>query len=129
MAAAVTLALAAYLALVLLIARCCGINDRLDPETPMTPQDIIETAEGARGALGRVESTCLKLLSHETRQSEGQIQIARAMADLEQYQGLLISYAAALTTPPPYYPGNLESDIAAARAVGEQGGQNSARGD
>lgn len=115
-AAATLLAIVAYLALVLLVARCCGINSRLDPEpTAMTDNDIHQAAEGAVHALRRVAHTCQGMRTQEIPQQEGRALIERAYADLAEYQGMLVSYAATLTTPPPYYPGHLESDLAAAR--------------
>lgn len=122
-AALATLAL--WLLAGLVVARCCGLNQRLNPpqeQTPMPlrPRDISEAIESAQAALTRIERACLLLLSHEITQAEGRADLERAYADLADYTGLVVAYAGTLTTPPPYYPGNLTADLAAARLMAGQ---------
>lgn len=102
----------------LVLARCCGINQRLEPK-PMSlrPKDISEAIESAQAAMSRIERACLLCLSGEITQTEARADLERAYADLAEYNGLVLAYAGTVTTPPPYYPGNLTTDLAAARLI------------
>ena len=120
LSAALALLLAAWIAAGLLVARCCGINQRIDPPQeptpmPLTPNDINEATDHAAGALARIETLCLALLSGAIPQAEGRAELERAYADLAEYQGLLIAYASTLTLPPAYYPGSLKANVCTRR--------------
>lgn len=99
--------LALWLLAGLLVARCCGLNPRLDPPMPIRPADISEAIESAQAAMGRIERTCLLLLGQQITQTQARTDLERAYADLAEYTGLVVAYAGTLTTPPPYYPGHL----------------------
>jgi hypothetical protein len=86
----------------------------------LKPADISEVIEAAHAAMTRIEKNCLGLLSGAVTQSDGRAELERAYADLADYTGLVIAYAGTLTTPPPYYPGNLTADLAAARLMSGQ---------
>jgi hypothetical protein len=83
----------------------------------MIPADIHEAAEGARLAMRQAEDAMTALLSCEISQADGAVRLERAFADLSEYTGLVVTYAGTLTTPPPYYPGDLAADLAAAREL------------
>ena len=109
----------------LVVARCVGLNQRLDPPQeitpmPLRPADISEAIESAQAAMARIERACLLVLSHQITQAEARADLERAYADLADYTGLVLAYAGTLTTPPPYYPGNLTADLAAAHLMAGQ---------
>jgi hypothetical protein len=121
--------ISAWLIAGLLVARCSGINQRLEPTMPsLRPADISEAIEAAQAAMNRIERACLLVLSGEITQAEAREDLERAYSALANYTSLVVAYAGTLTTPPPYYPGDLIPMLRKAGA-GAANAQSSPRAD